>query len=108
MGSLIQTGCSMVLRSKFSKSQFVRDVRKYNCTIMQYIGELCRYLLAAPVTNYDSDTSLRLAIGNGLRPDIWVCSASSFLSLRSLFIPFLIVPLFDPLKLVALLWAAVV
>ena len=38
----------MVLRKKFSASQFWDDCRKYNVTIIQYIGELCRYLLAQP------------------------------------------------------------
>mmetsp|Transcript_18379 Transcript_18379/g.31295 ORF Transcript_18379/g.31295 Transcript_18379/m.31295 type:complete len:314 (+) Transcript_18379:1-942(+) len=37
---------------------------------MQYIGELCRYLLSQPETQYDK-SRIRLAIGNGLRPDIW-------------------------------------
>ena len=38
---------------------------------MQYIGELCRYLLKAPVTEYDSKLMLKTAYGNGLRPDVW-------------------------------------
>jgi len=46
-------------------------VRTNNCTIVQYIGELCRYLLSVPEKPEDSDNKLRLAVGNGLRPDIW-------------------------------------
>jgi len=37
----------------------------------QYIGELCRYLLAVPPSPLDSQHKVRVAIGNGLRPDIW-------------------------------------
>ena len=37
----------------------------------QYIGELCRYLLAVEPSPLDHQNELRLAIGNGLRPDIW-------------------------------------
>jgi len=38
---------------------------------VQYIGELCRYLLASPPTPFDKAHHVRIAIGNGLRPDIW-------------------------------------
>ena len=37
----------------------------------QYIGELCRYLLAVEPAATDSQHNIRVAIGNGLRPDIW-------------------------------------
>jgi fatty-acyl-CoA synthase len=39
---------------------------------MQYIGELCRYLLHAPPNPNDGNLSLRYAIGNGLRSEIWI------------------------------------
>lgn len=39
--------------------------------VTQYIGETCRYLLAQPVKPSDKDHKLRVAIGNGLRPQIW-------------------------------------
>ena len=38
----------MVLRRKFSAHHFMEDVRLYNVTVMQYIGELCRYILTVP------------------------------------------------------------
>ena len=38
---------------------------------MIYIGELCRYLLAVPETPEDRRHRLRVAVGNGLRPEIW-------------------------------------
>jgi acyl-CoA synthetase (AMP-forming)/AMP-acid ligase II len=63
---------------KFSTKTFWRDVRTYNATIIQYVGETCRYLLAAqpeidPGTgeNLDKKHNVRLAMGNGLRPDVW-------------------------------------
>lgn len=61
----------LVLRRKFSASSFWADCRKYDCTVIQYIGELCRYLLAAPPSPHDTNHKVRLAVGNGLRPDIW-------------------------------------
>jgi fatty-acyl-CoA synthase len=38
---------------------------------MQYIGELCRYLLLAKPSPAEKTHQLRIALGNGLRPDIW-------------------------------------
>jgi len=60
-----------VLRKKFSASNFWKEVSYYNCTVVQYIGELCRYLLATPPSPFDKRHNCRLAVGNGLRPDIW-------------------------------------
>ena len=39
--------------------------------VIQYIGELCRYLLAQPHCTAEKQHSVRVAIGNGLRPQIW-------------------------------------
>jgi len=36
-----------------------------------YIGELCRYLVNHPPGDDDRRHKLRLAFGNGLRPDVW-------------------------------------
>ena len=44
---------------------------RWECTIFQYIGELCRYLLNAPPSEFETAHRLRLACGNGLRGDIW-------------------------------------
>ena len=56
---------------RFSNSRFWHDVKDYKCTAVQYIGELCRYLLLHKVTPAEKEHKLRIAIGNGLRPDIW-------------------------------------
>jgi fatty-acyl-CoA synthase len=39
--------------------------------LFQYIGELCRYLVNAPARPEDGQHSLRIACGNGLRPEVW-------------------------------------
>jgi fatty-acyl-CoA synthase len=70
-GVCLSTGATLVLRRKFSASNFWREVGQFNCTVVQYIGELCRYLLATPESPYDKRHNCRLAVGNGLRPDIW-------------------------------------
>eukprot|EP00401_Gymnodinium_catenatum_P063978 CAMPEP_0117532882 /NCGR_PEP_ID=MMETSP0784-20121206/39599_1 /TAXON_ID=39447 /ORGANISM="" /LENGTH=642 /DNA_ID=CAMNT_0005329293 /DNA_START=42 /DNA_END=1970 /DNA_ORIENTATION=+ len=69
--SCINIGCSMVIRAKFSASQQMEECAKYKATAMQYIGELCRYLLAAPPRASDKAHNVRIAFGNGLRPEIW-------------------------------------
>ena len=69
--SMLNAGASVVLSDKFSASTFWQDIVRRDCTLFQYIGELCRYLLKAPPSEYESQHRLRLACGNGLRGDIW-------------------------------------
>lgn len=57
---------------KFSARSFTEDCLKYRCTCMQYIGELCRYLINAPPNPKDHKVKLRSVMGNGMRPDVWV------------------------------------
>lgn len=71
VGNVILRGCTMAMRRKFSASQFWSDCIKYNCTVAQYIGEICRYLLSVPVKPQDKQHQIRLMFGNGLRPQIW-------------------------------------
>ncbi|XP_067293202.1 hsFATP2a_ACSVL_like domain-containing protein [Pseudorasbora parva] len=67
----IERGNTIVLRRKFSASQFWDDCRKYNITVMQYIGETLRYLCNTPQKDNDQDHKVRVAIGNGVRADVW-------------------------------------
>jgi fatty-acyl-CoA synthase len=69
--SMLAAGASVVIAEKFSASQFWPDIVRHDCTLFQYIGELCRYLLKAPPFEYENRHRLRLACGNGLRGDIW-------------------------------------
>ncbi|XP_045679120.1 very long-chain acyl-CoA synthetase [Phyllostomus hastatus] len=69
-GSIV-AGATIVLRNKFSASQFWDDCRKHNVTVIQYIGELLRYLCNSPQKPNDRDHKVRLALGNGLRGDVW-------------------------------------
>nr|XP_056714202.1 long-chain fatty acid transport protein 1 [Euleptes europaea] len=71
VGQCLMHGLTVVIRKKFSASRFWDDCVKYKCTIIQYIGEICRYLLNQPVREAEMQHRVRLAIGNGLRPTIW-------------------------------------
>jgi len=70
-GALLVKGGSVVIREKFSASAFWDDIVRHDCTIFQYVGELCRYLVNAAPRASETRHRLRLACGNGLRPDIW-------------------------------------
>jgi fatty-acyl-CoA synthase len=65
-------GGAVVIRPRFSASDFWRDVRDERCTLFQYIGELCRYLVNTPHQPIENQHSLRMACGNGLRPEVWL------------------------------------
>jgi len=71
VGGALLNGGSVVLKRKFSASQFWTDVSEEGCTMFAYIGELCRYLVNHPPHEDETRHKLRLAFGNGLRPDIW-------------------------------------
>jgi fatty-acyl-CoA synthase len=70
-GATLVGGGSVVIREKFSASQFWSDVVRWDCTMFQYIGEFCRYLLHATPSSNDLNHRIRLACGNGLAPDVW-------------------------------------
>jgi fatty-acyl-CoA synthase len=70
-GATLVGGGTVVLRERFSASGFWKDVVAERCTLFQYIGELCRYLLASPPQAEESRHTLRLACGNGLRAEVW-------------------------------------
>ena len=38
----------MVLREKFSASEYWDDCRKHGVTVIQYVGEMARYLTSKP------------------------------------------------------------
>ena len=88
----ISSGACMVIRPKFSASLFAHDLVRYQCTVVQYIGEFARYTLASKESSSDEilrrkreyrkwslfswmyDTKwngVRVAFGNGMRPEVW-------------------------------------
>lgn len=67
---LSQGGC-IALASKFSASQFWKQAYLTEATHVQYVGEVCRYLLHTPKSEYESMHRVKVAYGNGLRSDIW-------------------------------------
>lgn len=78
IGSMLVSGGSVFIKDRFSASKFWSDVYKWDCTIFQYIGELCRYLLASEEHPLERAHSLRLACGNGLQKDVWEAFQARF------------------------------
>lgn len=70
-GSIIAGASSLVLKRKFSVSEFWRDVKTHQVTAFGYVGELCRYLLNQEPSPEDKNHNIRLVLGNGLRPSAW-------------------------------------
>lgn len=68
---IINAGCTLVLGRKFSHRRFWPEVRESKATIIQYVGELCRYLVNAPPSPLDKQHNVYMAWGNGMRPDVW-------------------------------------
>ena len=71
VNAVLRSGGTLALARRFSASRFWRDVVEMKATGFQYIGELCRYLLASPPSDEEAQHEIRFCVGNGLRPDIW-------------------------------------
>ncbi|XP_028678505.2 long-chain fatty acid transport protein 1a [Erpetoichthys calabaricus] len=78
VGQCLVNGLTVVIKKKFSASRFWEDCVKYNCTVVQYIGEICRYLLNQPAREAETQHKVRLAVGNGLRPSVWEAFTQRF------------------------------
>jgi len=77
-GAALVAGASVFISERFSASRFWDDIADRDCTLFQYIGELCRYLAAAPPHPRERAHKLRLACGNGLRREVWEAFQSRF------------------------------
>ncbi|MEN9803417.1 MAG: hypothetical protein RIS41_264 [Actinomycetota bacterium] len=62
-GPALAVGAQVVLRRKFSASQFLADVRAYGCTYFTYVGRTIAYVLGQPATAHDRDHRLRMGFG---------------------------------------------
>lgn len=71
VGAAISNGGGVIVRPKFSASKFWDEAVKYDATLFMYVGELCRFLNAAPPHPLERKHKIRWAMGNGLRPEVW-------------------------------------
>jgi fatty-acyl-CoA synthase len=70
-GAVLVRGGSVLIRDKFSVQHFWNDIVDADCTLFQYIGELARYLVNAPLSPRERAHRLRLCCGNGMSADVW-------------------------------------
>ena len=84
LGAPLVRGGAVVIAERFSASRFFDDIVRWQCTSFQYIGELCRRLIATPPSEAEKHHQLRLALGNGVAPDVWRAMRERFGDLRVL------------------------
>lgn len=71
VGLAFLSGGALIIKRKFSVREFWPDIHRYQATMFEYIGELCRYLLNQPPGPLEKGHKIRVITGNGLRPEIW-------------------------------------
>ncbi|KAI8976924.1 hypothetical protein BDB01DRAFT_801906 [Pilobolus umbonatus] len=71
MSVSMYAGSTIILGRKFSARRFWNDCVDNDATVFTYIGEFCRYLLSQPPHPLENKHRIRLAYGNGMRPDVW-------------------------------------
>ncbi len=70
--AMMMSGISLAIGKGFSVRNFWKDIRDSEATVIVYVGETARYLLAAPPSALDREHKVRCMYGNGLRPDVWL------------------------------------
>ena len=71
VGCALSFGGALIVRPRFSASNFWSDAVRFRATMFMYVGELCRFLVNSPETADEKRHSLRCCIGNGMRRDVW-------------------------------------
>jgi fatty-acyl-CoA synthase len=77
-GAALVAGGSVVTSESFSASQFWNELVRWDCTLFQYIGEFCRYLVHARPSRHERKHRIRMACGNGLSSDVWAAFQTRF------------------------------
>jgi carnitine-CoA ligase len=72
------SGAKMVLKERFSASQFWDDIKRYKCTEFNYIGGILPILYKADPRPDDADNPLRIMVGGGAPMDLFDAFESRF------------------------------
>ncbi|KAG8630941.1 hypothetical protein KVT40_000081 [Elsinoe batatas] len=78
LGPVLASGTTLILSPHFSPRTFFPSLVATRATSVQYIGEMCRYLLTSPPTPFDTAHTVERFFGNGIRPDVWLPFKSRF------------------------------
>jgi fatty-acyl-CoA synthase len=77
-GAVMVASGTVVIRERFSASEFWNDIVRWDCTLFQYIGELCRYILHTAPSELETAHRIRLACGNGMALEVWAAFKDRF------------------------------
>lgn len=78
VGCALSFGGALIVRPRFSATAFWSDAVRFEASLFMYVGELCRFLVNSPETPEEKQHSIRCAIGNGMRRDVWEDFQSRF------------------------------
>ena len=62
------SGAAVALRRRFSASELLPDVRRYDCSYFNYVGRALSYVLAQPERPDDADNPLAWCLGSEASP----------------------------------------
>jgi fatty-acyl-CoA synthase len=62
------SGATVALKRKFSASEFMADIRRYNATYFNYVGRALSYVLAQPPSEDDANNRLKYCLGSEASP----------------------------------------
>lgn len=74
----LHAGATFASCRRVQADAVVADLHRSQATVLVYSGELCRQLLRLPAAANEREHGLRLAVGAGLRGDIWQPFAERF------------------------------
>jgi len=60
----LSAGGCIALARRFSKTSFLKDVRRYHASLFNYVGSPFAYIMDTPACADDADNPMRLAYGN--------------------------------------------
>ena len=72
------SGACLVLRDKFSASNFWTDCQTHEVSCFLYIGEICKFLLNAHSSGVRPDHQVRVGFGNGLSAAVFEAFQTRF------------------------------
>ncbi len=78
LGAVLSAGACLGLGAHFSARRYWEEANALDATVGVYVGELCRYLLAAPASESERRHGIRTFVGNGLRGDVWTAFQARF------------------------------
>ncbi len=75
--SAVQTGCTLVIRPKFSVSRFFDDARRFRATMFTYVGTILA-MIVARLPEGDRNHAMTRCVGGGCAPEAWRMLQTSF------------------------------